>query len=79
MEDEKHLVEKRTWEEFKDTKLLWWVNRSLHLFGWAIILEVDNNKEIINAFPAKVSFRGFSEDIEASNFVTLTNYLKENL
>lgn len=27
-------VEERTWEEFIDSKLLWWVNRSLHLFGW---------------------------------------------
>lgn len=79
MKVEKHSIEKRNWEEFKDTKLLWWVNRSLHLFGWAIILEVDNNKEIINAFPAKVSFRGFSQEVESENFVTLTNYLKENL
>lgn len=79
MQIEKHTIDKRTWAEFKDTKLLWWINRSLHLFGWAIVLEVNDKHEVINAFPAKVNFRGFSQEVETENFITLTNYLKENL
>lgn len=69
---------KRDWKEFKDSKLLWWVNRSLHLFGWAIVLEEDNGK-ITNAYPARVDYRGFSETSEEEGFQTLTNHLAENI
>jgi hypothetical protein len=24
-----------TWREFADAGLFWWINRGLHLFGWA--------------------------------------------
>jgi hypothetical protein len=72
-------IDFKTWEEFRESKLLWWVNRSLHLFGWAIVLETNNEGNIIGARPAKVSFRGFSEDVETKNFVILTKYLTENL
>lgn len=37
--DEDKMIQRRTWEEFKDNKLLWFINSILHLFGWAIVLE----------------------------------------
>lgn len=79
MQVEKSTIEKKTWKEFKDSKLLWWVNRSLHLFGWSIVLEVDNDRNITAAYPAKVTFRGFSQETESKNFIELSNYLKENI
>lgn len=27
------MVERRSWEEFRESGLLWWVNRTLHLFA----------------------------------------------
>ena len=78
MSKEKQMVSKKTWAEFRDTKLLWWVNRSLHIFGWAICMEVDDDSNIIGAFPARVKFRGFSEDIEERNFITLSEYKRDN-
>jgi hypothetical protein len=34
-------IQKATWKEFRRSGLLWWINRSLHLFGWAIAVEVE--------------------------------------
>ena len=75
------MMEERTWQEFKDSKLLWWVNRSLHLFGWAIVFEVDGNdhRNIRRVYPARVSYRGFAESSETEGFVGLTNYLLKNV
>ena len=79
-------IKKKTWEEFRDAGLLWWVNRILHLFGWAICVYADKdeqgNLKILDVFPARVKYRGFSEETETRNFKKLTEYLareSENL
>ena len=41
-------VTKKSWKQFKNSGLLWFINTILHVFGWAIVLEVENN-DIINA------------------------------
>lgn len=71
------MIEKRTWEEFQSTKLLWFINTILHLFGWAIVLQFDECKEAIG-YPARVKFRGFSEKDNTQGYIELTKYLKEN-
>ena len=69
-------MNKRTWHEFQEAGLLWWVNRSLHLFGWAIVLSINEEGRIVEAFPARVTFRGFPEEVEGKSFTRLTEYLK---
>jgi hypothetical protein len=73
------MIEKKTWAEFKDAKLLWWVNRSLHLFGWAIVLTVEDDGSVSDVYPARVKFRGFGEKQEEAGFIGLTEYLKTNV
>lgn len=68
----------KSWEEFRNSQLLWWVNRSLHLFGWAIVLKQNDNGKL-EAFPAKVNFRGFTQEREEMGFIKLTDYLIENM
>lgn len=53
------MVNKKTWQEFKDTGMLWFANTILHAFGWSIVCEMENG-EVINAYPARVAFRGFT-------------------
>jgi len=67
----KHALE---WREFRDNKLLWWVNRSLHLFGWAIVLEQRGDR-IVGVYPQRVPYRGFPESSEEAGFAGLTRYL----
>jgi len=73
------MVKRKTWKEFQDCKLLWWINRLLHTFGWAIIFNTNNDGEIVEVYPARVSFRGFSEVEEEFGFYGLTEHLKENV
>ena len=73
------MVERKTWKEFQDSKLLWWVNRSLHLFGWAIVVNYEDNGDIFEVYPARVSFRGFDEKTEEEGFIKLTEHLKNNI
>jgi len=60
--------QKKTWKEFQECKLLWWVNRSLHIFGWAIVVEEQEDGTISNCYPARVAYRGFSKDAEDAGF-----------
>ena len=77
MEVKKEMIKKKTWEEFKNTGLLWFINTILHAFGWAIVLECDNNK-VITAFPARVRFRGFSQQANDKSYLKLTEYMANN-
>ena len=73
------MIDKRTWKEFRDTKLLWWVNRTLHLFGWAIVFATDEDDKLVDVFPARVKFRGFDQEIETDGFKGLSIYLLNNI
>lgn len=71
-------IERRSWEEFRAAQLLWWVNRMLHLFGWAIVVEVEEDGRVVDVYPARVKFRGFDAASEAEGFAGLSSYLKDN-
>jgi hypothetical protein len=73
------MVTKKTWKEFQDSKLLWWINRILHTFGWAIVLQVEKNGEITDVYPARVKFRGFNYEDEEEGFIGVTQYLKDTI
>ena len=74
----KQMIFEKTWEEFRRTGLLWWINRALHVFGWAIILEINADTEKVQrAYPARCKFRGFREEDESEGFVKLANYMEE--
>ena len=69
------------WKKFKDSGLLWYINTILHLFGWAIVLEInkDPNGEVFSAYPQRVSFRGFSEKDNTEGYIKVSDYLKDNM
>jgi hypothetical protein len=68
----------KTWDEFLNLKLLWWVNRSLQMFGWVIMLETDDETgKVTRAYPARTIYRGFCEKDEEEGFLKVTKYLAE--
>jgi hypothetical protein len=70
------MVEKKSWEEFRDCGLLWWINRILHTFGWAIVVEIDTEtKAVGKVYPARVKFRGFEEENEVEGFKKVSAYM----
>lgn len=72
-------MQKKTWKEFRDSGLLWFVNGILHVFGYSIVLEVDKDGEITSVYPARVTHRGFSEQSTDEGYIKITEYLNENI
>ena len=71
------MVEKKTWKEFRDIGFLWWINMILHTFGWAICVDFDNG-EVVDAYPARVKYRGFIENNNTAGYIKISKYMKEN-
>ncbi len=80
MSEKPVMIKKKTWEEFRKSGLLWWVNRILHTFGWAICIDYDDKtKEIKEVFPARCKFRGFGREQEEDGYKKVSAYLKDNI
>ena len=74
------MLEKKSWDEFQSAGLLWFVNRILHLFGWVIVLEEDEDTgKVVGCYPAHCKFRGFDYDDEEAGFHNLTEHIAENI
>lgn len=71
------MVDKRTWEEFMDIRMLWWINMILHTLGWAIVVEMNEGK-VTEVYPARVKYRGFSSEVNDVGYAKVTEYLKDN-
>lgn len=71
------MVDKRTWKEFRESGLLWWINMILHTLGWAICLQMKDG-EVINAYPARVKFRGFDNKNNTEGYIKVSEYMRLN-
>lgn len=71
------MVNRKSWKEFRESGLLWWINTMLHTFGWALCVEMEDG-EITNCYPARVKFRGFAEQQVTDGYINLSKYMKEN-
>lgn len=72
-----NLVE-ATWDEFASAGLFWWINRSLHLFGWALVRECGEDEKVVRVYPARCRYRGFDAETEADGFRRLTEHIKQH-
>ena len=68
------MIQKRTCDEFRKTGLLLFINQILHIFGWAIVVDTDYNE----MYPARTSWRGFSEEDVSEAYLDVTKYMKRN-
>lgn len=71
------MVNKKTWDEFRNSGLLWWANMILHTLGWAIVTEVEDGK-VVNAYPARVKYRGFDNKNNSKGYIKVSQYMKNN-
>lgn len=72
------MIAKKEWSEFRNTGLVLIINQLLHIFGWALVFEIEN-EEIKNVYPARVKFRGFDNESTSEAYVNVTNYLSDNI
>jgi len=77
-------VDPKSWDEFRKTGLFMFVNTLLHAFGWALVVEVDNYKElgddapVIKCYPARVKFRGFDNEDQSQMHKRIGDYIFNN-
>lgn len=71
------MIQRKTWDEFYSTGLLFAINQFLHIFGYAIIVKKENGI-ITDVYPARVKFRGFDKNSVYEEYVKISEYMKEN-
>lgn len=77
------MIEKKDWDEFRDTGLLLYINQILHAFGWAIVVDGGEDGKtgkfkVADAYPAKCKFRGFNEDSVDKAYKKISDYMSKN-
>lgn len=72
------MITKKDWKEFRECGLLLFINQILHIFGWAIYFDFNDNNEIIDVYPARVKFRGFDNENVSECYKNLSKYMKDN-
>lgn len=71
------MIERKSWKEFRETGVVLIINQILHVFGWAIVFEIEN-EEVMAVYPARVKFRGFDEKSTDEGYKKVSEYLKNN-
>jgi len=72
------MIERMSWENLRSSGLLWLVNRTLHLFGVAIVAELGEDDEVLDVYPVRAKFRGFSSEVETDGFRAVSRYMRAN-
>ena len=68
------MIDRSDWGSFRKSGMLWFVNRLLHFFGWAIVFEPETGA----CWPARCRFRGFSERDEEDGYRAVAAFALEN-
>jgi len=74
----KKTVERKSWDEFRTTGLVLIINQLLHIFGWALVFEVNKEGDVEKCYPARVTFRGFDNDSTDDAYKKVAQYMKNN-
>lgn len=72
------MVDKKDWKEFRENGFLWFVNTILHTFGWAIVFDIDEEGNVLEVYPARVKYRGFSEKNIIEGYQKVSKFMKDN-
>lgn len=74
----KPFIIRKSWEEFRSSSMLWCANRMLHLFGWAIVLNISDDGSVVEVYPARVRFRGFDAKTDERGFANVARFVRDN-
>ena len=76
---DKPLVREKSWNEFRNSGMLWMANTILQVFGWSIVVDQDEKTgDIICAYPARVKYRGFTHETNTKGYIKIADYMREN-
>ncbi len=67
------------WTLFRNSGLLWYVNRTLHLIGWSIVLEIEEDDNTVSAaYPLRTTWFGFSDESNERNLKAFRTHMINN-
>ena len=69
--------EKRDWKEFRETGLFHFVNSFLHIFGWAIVIDEEDDGTVSAVYPARTDFSGFPEESNDRAYTRVTKFMQK--
>ena len=72
------MITRKSWKEFRESGLLFITNQFLHIFGYALVYNFDDNGEIEEVYPARVKFRGFGEKQIEEGYQKISKYMMDN-
>lgn len=76
--------QEKLWKDFQGSGMLWFVNRILHTFGWAIVFEVDDfevddsEMKIVKVYPQQVKYYGFGREVEEEGYKKVSQFMSKN-
>ena len=73
------LLKRASWDSFRESGLLLFVNTFLQIFGWTIVVEYGEENVIKDAYPVKTKYRGFNEQSFTEAYKKVTNYMANNM
>lgn len=65
------------WKRFREIGLLLIINQFLHIFGWSIIIEVDDENNIIHVYPKETDYKGFHQSYVEEAYNKIQDYMKK--
>ena len=79
---DKSMISERSWEEFRESGLLLYINQILQPFGWSLVLSGNYDKngkfKVSKGYPAHTRYRGFTEKNIAESYRKISKYLAAN-
>ena len=72
------MIKKKSWQEFRESGLLFTTNQFLHIFGYALVYSFDDNGEIEEVYPSRVKFRGFGDKQIEEGYQKISKYMVDN-
>lgn len=73
------MLDERSIEEFREAGLLLLTNQFLHIFGWALTVNIDEDGKIARFYPAHCKFRGFDSKNASEAYEKVTRHLSERM
>jgi hypothetical protein len=73
------MITRKSWNEFRESGLLFITNQFLHIFGYALVYSFDDNGEIEEVYPARVKFRGFGDKQIKEGYQKISKYMMDNV
>ena len=70
-------IVKQDWSTFRKTGLFHFVNSFLHIFGWVLVLDMDDDGNVTSVYPARTIYRGFAEQSNDTAYERITEFMKQ--